>query len=138
MFIRQLNHFTNSFIYNLNGLNISILTQKLSQILSLFWAVLWAKVGEISMELEGLVRCSTNYVPLTPISFLERAAKAYRDTTSVVNGSVKYTWGDMHERCLKIASALNQLGISRGDVVSWFFWFCSCFIDLISAFDHCF
>ncbi|KAK4566547.1 hypothetical protein RGQ29_002708 [Quercus rubra] len=70
------------------------------------------------MELEGLVRCSTNYVPLTPISFLERAAKAYRDTTSVVNGSVKYTWGDMHERCLKIASALNQLGISRGDVVA--------------------
>ena len=70
------------------------------------------------MELEGLVRCSTNYVPLTPISFLERAAKAYRDTTSVVNGSVKYTWADMHERCLKIASALNQLGISRGDVVS--------------------
>ncbi|KAK9997368.1 hypothetical protein SO802_022054 [Lithocarpus litseifolius] len=71
------------------------------------------------MELEDLVRCSTkNYVPLTPISFLERAAKAYRDTTSIVNGSVKYTWGDMHERCLKIASALNQLGISRGDVVA--------------------
>ena len=53
------------------------------------------KAIEISMELESLVRCSTNYIPLTPISFLERAAKAYRDTTLVVNGSVKYTWGDI-------------------------------------------
>ncbi|KAM4118578.1 hypothetical protein ACB094_02G214000 [Castanea mollissima] len=69
-------------------------------------------------SMEGLIRCSANYVPLTPISFLERAAKAYRDTTSVVYGSVKYTWGDTHERCLKLASALTQLGISRGDVVA--------------------
>ena len=74
-------------------------------------------------SMEGLVRCSANYAPLTPISFLERAAKAYRDTTSVVYGSVKYTWEDTHERCLKLASALTQLGISRGDVVSWFIWF---------------
>ena len=75
MFIRQLNHFTNSFIYNLNGLNFSILTQKLSQILSLFWAVLWAKVGEISMELEGLVRCSTNYVPFDSNKLLGTSSK---------------------------------------------------------------
>ena len=74
-------------------------------------------------SMEGLIRCSANYVPLTPISFLERAAKAYRDTTSVVYGSVKYTWGDTHERCLNLASALTQLGISRGDVVSWFIWY---------------
>ena len=80
-------------------------------------------VPESWRSMEGLIRCSANYVPLTPISFLERAAKAYRDTTSVVYGSVKYTWGDTHERCLKLASALTQLGISRGDVVSWFIWF---------------
>lgn len=78
---------------------------------------------ESGRSMEGLIRCSANYVPLTPISFLERAAKAYRDTTSVVYGSVKYTWEDTHERCLKLASALTQLGISRGDVVSWFIWF---------------
>ena len=90
-------------------------------------------------SMEGLVRCSANYAPLTPISFLERAAKAYRDTTSVVYGSVKYTWEDTHERCLKLASALTQLGISHGDVVSWFnIWFFSRFIDLILGFDHYF
>ena len=73
-------------------------------------------------SMEGLVRCSANFVPLTPLSFLERAAKAYGDRNSVVYGSVKYTWGETHERCLKLASALTQLGISRGDVVSRFIY----------------
>lgn len=65
------------------------------------------------------MRCSANYFPLTPISFLDRAAKVFRDRTSVVYGSsVKFTWEQTHNRCLKMASALSQLGISRGDVVS--------------------
>ncbi|GMI68249.1 hypothetical protein like AT2G17650 [Hibiscus trionum] len=67
---------------------------------------------------EGLRRCSANYVPLSPISFLERAAKVYRDRTSLVYGSHKFTWNQTLQRCLKLASALSQLGISRGDVVS--------------------
>lgn len=70
----------------------------------------------------GLVRCSANHVPLSPIGFLERVAKAYRDRTSIIYGSLKHTWAQTHQRCLKLASALTQLGISRGDVVSvWFF-----------------
>lgn len=70
-------------------------------------------------SMEGLMRCSANYFPLTPISFLDRAAKVFRDRTSVVYGSsVKFTWEETHNRCLKMASALSQLGISRGDVVS--------------------
>ncbi|KAH0655920.1 hypothetical protein KY290_032751 [Solanum tuberosum] len=69
--------------------------------------------------LEGVVTSPANYVPLTPISFLERAADVFRDRTSVVFGScVKYTWEETHSRCLKLASALVQLGISRGDVVA--------------------
>ncbi|KAJ8771024.1 hypothetical protein K2173_023349 [Erythroxylum novogranatense] len=69
-------------------------------------------------SMEGLVRCSANYVPLTPISFLERSAKVYSGRTSIVYGSVKYTWRETHERCIKLASALAQLGIRRGDVVA--------------------
>lgn len=69
-------------------------------------------------SMEGLVRCSANHVPLTPISFLERSAKVYRDATSVVHGDVKYTWSETHERCCRVASALCRLGISRGDVVA--------------------
>ncbi|PHU25242.1 putative acyl-activating enzyme 2 [Capsicum chinense] len=65
--------------------------------------------------------CEANYVPLTPISFLERAAKVFSERTSVIYGpsSVLYTWEQTHARCLKLASALvNHLGISRGDVVA--------------------
>lgn len=69
-------------------------------------------------SMEGLVRCSANYVPLTPISFLNRSAKIFGDRTSVIYGSVRYTWEETHARCLKLASALAQLGISRGDIVS--------------------
>lgn len=107
-------------------------------------------------SMEGLVRCSANCAPLTPISFLERAAKAYRDRTSVVYGSLKYTWGETHERCLRLASALTQLGISPGDVVGCFIftflfslrWISYCFGAfvirscswlryLINGLDHC-
>ncbi|KAK7360288.1 hypothetical protein VNO77_02271 [Canavalia gladiata] len=69
-------------------------------------------------SMEGLLCSPANYVPLSPISFLERAAKVCSDRTSLVYGSLKYSWGETHQRCLKLASALSQLGISRGDVVA--------------------
>lgn len=69
-------------------------------------------------SMEGLLRCPANFVPLSPISFLERAAKVCRDRTSLVYGSLEYNWGETHQRCLKLASAITHLGISRGDVVS--------------------
>ncbi|KAG5062135.1 hypothetical protein JHK85_003318 [Glycine max] len=67
-------------------------------------------------SMEGLLRCPANFVPLSPISFLERAAKVCRDRTSLVYGSLEYNWGETHQRCLKLASAITHLGISRGDV----------------------
>nr|GEU92220.1 probable acyl-activating enzyme 1, peroxisomal [Tanacetum cinerariifolium] len=74
--------------------------------------------GEPMQSLEGVVRCSANYVPLSPISFLERAADVYRERTSIVYGNFKYTWEETYHRCVKLASALNNLGISRGDVIA--------------------
>lgn len=68
--------------------------------------------------MEGSIRCSANYVPLTPISFLERAALVYGDRPSVVYGNVKYTWRETFVRCTKLASALTDLPISYGDVVA--------------------
>ncbi|KAL4654801.1 hypothetical protein ACB092_01G406100 [Castanea dentata] len=67
--------------------------------------------------MEGVIQCSANFVPLTPIGFLERAAIVYGDEVSMVYGTEKTTWGETHERCIKLASALVQLGISRGDIV---------------------
>lgn len=70
--------------------------------------------------MEGTIRCGANYVPLSPISFLERSAVVYRDRLSVVYGDhVKFTWRETHERCVKLASSLaTRFRISRGDVVS--------------------
>lgn len=69
--------------------------------------------------MEGTIRCSANYIPLSPISFLERSAIVYRDRISLVYGdNVKFTWRDTFERCIRLASALTHLGISRGDVVA--------------------
>ncbi|KAJ3681964.1 hypothetical protein LUZ60_014537 [Juncus effusus] len=68
--------------------------------------------------MEGSVRCEANYVPLSPLSFLERAAVVYAGRTAVVYGGKSYTWRETRTRCLKMASALSSLGISRGDVVA--------------------
>ncbi|KAL3527278.1 hypothetical protein ACH5RR_011934 [Cinchona calisaya] len=68
--------------------------------------------------MEGIVLCSANYVPLTPISFLVRAAFVYGQRVSIVFGNKRYSWKETHERCIKLASALSQLGITRGDIVA--------------------
>ncbi|CAI9106434.1 OLC1v1005587C1 [Oldenlandia corymbosa var. corymbosa] len=68
--------------------------------------------------MEGTVKCAANYVPLSPISFLDRSAILFADKVSVVNGDLDFTWAETRERCVKLASALQQLGISRHDVVA--------------------
>ncbi|KAK4368844.1 hypothetical protein RND71_012636 [Anisodus tanguticus] len=70
------------------------------------------------MQMEGTVKCSANYVPLSPISFLERSAMVYSDRLSIVHGNVKFTWRETRHRCHRLASALTRLGITRGDVVA--------------------
>ncbi|XP_054824178.1 butanoate--CoA ligase AAE1-like [Prosopis cineraria] len=62
--------------------------------------------------------CSANYVPLTPIIFLERAATVYADQVSVVYGDVRFSWKETHARCLRLASALVDLGVNPLDIVA--------------------
>lgn len=68
--------------------------------------------------MDQLAPTSANSSPLTPLGFLERTATVYGDRPSVVYNRTVYTWSDTHRRCLRLASALCSLGISRGDVVS--------------------
>ncbi|KAJ3685770.1 hypothetical protein LUZ61_014934 [Rhynchospora tenuis] len=68
--------------------------------------------------MEGTVVSSANYTPLTPISFLERSSLVYADRTSIVYGNTSYTWRQTRDRCLMLASALNQLGLGRHNVVA--------------------
>ncbi|CAN6241380.1 unnamed protein product [Urochloa humidicola] len=59
-----------------------------------------------------------NSSPLTPLGFLERAATVFGDCPSVVYHDAVFTWSQTYRRCLRLASALVSLGISRGDIVS--------------------
>ncbi|EXB56327.1 putative acyl-activating enzyme 1 [Morus notabilis] len=68
--------------------------------------------------MEGAIRCDANYVPLSPITFLERSATVYGDRASIVYGHVHYTWAQTLLRCKRLASALAHLGVSRGHVVA--------------------
>lgn len=61
---------------------------------------------------------AANSSPLTPIGFLERSATVYGNCPSIVYEDVTYTWSDTHRRCLKLASSISDLGITRGHVVS--------------------
>src|SRR5512137_1167438 len=59
-----------------------------------------------------------NYQPLTPLTFLERAAAVYPNHPAVIHGSLRYSWSEFYARCRRLASALARLQIGPGDTVS--------------------
>src|SRR6187431_2578348 len=61
---------------------------------------------------------TANHTPLSPISFLPRAAEIYPDRVAVVHGDLKFTYREFFERAKRLASALAKKGVKRGDVVS--------------------
>jgi fatty-acyl-CoA synthase len=66
----------------------------------------------------GLDKNAANYVPLTPLSFLERTAAIYPGMTSVVYEDRRFTWAQTRERSRRLASFLASRGIGRGDTVA--------------------
>ena len=67
---------------------------------------------------QGLGRNPANYTPLTPVSFLAKAARVYPDRIAVVHGSLRRTWRDLYARCRRLAAALADSGVVRGDTVA--------------------
>ena len=61
---------------------------------------------------------AANRVPLTPVSFLERAADVWADRIAVRHGRLAFTYRDFGERARRLASALARRGIGRGDTVA--------------------
>jgi len=59
-----------------------------------------------------------NYQPLTPLTFLERSAAVYPDHTAIIHGRQRFTYREFYARSLRLASALRQAGIMKGDTVS--------------------
>jgi fatty-acyl-CoA synthase len=71
-----------------------------------------------SMYDVGLDKTQANHAPLTPLTFLERAAYVNPDRVSVVHGAVRFTWKETYARCRRLASALAKHGIGKNDTVS--------------------
>ena len=65
-----------------------------------------------------LDRNPANYQPLTPLNFLERAASVFPAHTAIVHGGLRRSCAEFYARSRKLASALAQSGIGRGDTVS--------------------
>jgi fatty-acyl-CoA synthase len=66
----------------------------------------------------GLDRNPANFQPLTPLSFLERAAAVFPQRVAIVDGGRGWTYREFYARARRLASALARYGISRGDTVS--------------------
>jgi fatty-acyl-CoA synthase len=66
----------------------------------------------------GLDRNAANYVPLTPLTFIERSAYVYPERLAVIHGQRRYTWKQTYDRARRLASALVQKAVGFGDTVA--------------------
>ena len=66
----------------------------------------------------GLDKNEANHQPLSPLTFLERAASVFPDHIAVIHGNTKLTYAQFYRRCRQFASVLAARGIGRGDTVS--------------------
>ena len=66
-----------------------------------------------------LDRNPANFQPLTPLTFLERAATVFPEHTAIIHGPLRRNYAEFYARSRQLASALAQAhGIGRGDTVS--------------------
>jgi fatty-acyl-CoA synthase len=67
---------------------------------------------------QGLDKNPANHTPITPISFIERAALVYPRKLAIIHGELRQDWQTTYERCVRLASSLAQRGIGTGDTVA--------------------
>jgi fatty-acyl-CoA synthase len=67
---------------------------------------------------QDLPRNEANFAPLSPLSFIARAAEIYPDKLAVVHGALRRTWAQTYGRCRQLASSLAAHGVGRGDTVA--------------------
>lgn len=56
--------------------------------------------------------------PLTPLDFARRARRLYADREALVDGGQRFTYRQFFERCDRWSSALQKLGVQKGDRVA--------------------
>jgi fatty-acyl-CoA synthase len=65
-----------------------------------------------------LDRNPANFQPLTPLTFLERAAGVYPDRIAIVHGPLRRSYALFYARARRLASALAKHGVGRNDTVA--------------------
>ncbi|MEB0010791.1 acyl-CoA synthetase [Glaciimonas sp. Gout2] len=66
----------------------------------------------------GLGKNQANFVALTPIDFIARAAEVYGDRLAIVHGQLRQNWRETYDRTKRLASGLQRLGVKKGDTVA--------------------
>lgn len=66
----------------------------------------------------GLDKCAANYVPLTPLSHLRRAASVFASREALVDRNRRLTYAELYARVSRLAAALTNIGIRPGEVVA--------------------
>ena len=67
---------------------------------------------------QDLGRNKANHVPLSPLSFIRRAAEVFPERIAVIHGNERRTWKETFLRCRRLSSALVSRGIKKGDTVA--------------------
>ena len=67
---------------------------------------------------EALWKDKANYVPLSPLSFIQRTTSMFGDRTALIYGERRYSWSETYGRCRALASALVNMELGLGDTVS--------------------
>ncbi|NBT29472.1 MAG: long-chain-fatty-acid--CoA ligase [Gammaproteobacteria bacterium] len=72
----------------------------------------------VSIFESELPQVRANFEPLSPVSFLRRAAQIAPEHTAIIHGARRYTYLEFLERSNRLANALTQRGIGVGDCVA--------------------
>ena len=59
------------------------------------------------------------FIPLSVLEFRDRAELYFRDKIGVIDGDKQFTYGEFAQRTHRLANALRDLGIKKGDRVSF-------------------
>ena len=70
------------------------------------------------LQVLDIERNSANHLALSPLTFIERAAKVYPERTAIVHGALRQSWRETYARCRRLASGLARLGVRPGDTVA--------------------
>jgi len=76
-----------------------------------------SKLNANSYETD-LDRTPANYQPLTPVTFLQRAASVHPEIVAIIHGKSRMSYAEFYTRSRRLASALTREGVGKGDTVS--------------------